>query len=487
MSELFSLLSRMNRRIVVLGEILSFLPPELLEEKGISCFLAQDPYEAIRLLKQEGSMSLLLFEASEDYPRMDNFVEALHSTWPGLKVMALFLPAGGPPQRTLNRMKVDDFLVYPFTADELVEKVRSPAVLKAKTEKEGGGALEQRIALLESLSLFGHRLEDSLGNLEEFGKEVIDFSACILDAERVSLFFREKKEGPFILLASRGIEELWAEKPLELSPEGPASEVAKTGGLCFCGGKGRGPRGRGGPYRSDSFVIAPLSIQNEVLGVLNVTHKREGDFSKEDSEKLLAVASESALHLRVAMELKDLTLQSTIDPLTGLYNRRYFDSCLKVESIRAERYHRHLSLALLDIDDFKAFNDMKGHLAGDRILKEVAKVIKNSFRKVDIITRWGGEEFAIILPETTMPKGISEESEIPGRLFINRVRVAVEEHSYPEEVTIPGKPITISGGVATYPTDTRDVSSLFLRAQEALRKAKKGGKNRIFLLGEKER
>jgi len=155
-----------------------------------------------------------------------------------------------------------------------------------------------------------------------------------------------------------------------------------------------------------------------------------------------------------------------IDALTGLFNRRYFDRSISVEISRANREHTPLSLLVCDIDRFKAINDGWGHLVGDRVLKHLAGVLADMGRKTDIVTRFGGEEFCFILPNTK-PEW--------ARLVAERVRARVE--ALPIEIENGASlSVTISIGIGTYRTgDT--VGQLMLRADEALYRAKRLGRN----------
>jgi len=156
------------------------------------------------------------------------------------------------------------------------------------------------------------------------------------------------------------------------------------------------------------------------------------------------------------------------DRLTGLYNRGYFDECLIREVARAKRYDTELSVLFLDIDNFKAVNDNHGHLAGDFALKEISQAIVDEIRSEDIASRYGGEEIIIILPETKKATGL---------ILAERIRELIANLSLPYE----GKniPLTISGGLASFPIDSCDPTELVRFADMALLKAKSLGKNNV--------
>ncbi|OGX15511.1 MAG: hypothetical protein A2166_05120 [Omnitrophica WOR_2 bacterium RBG_13_41_10] len=156
---------------------------------------------------------------------------------------------------------------------------------------------------------------------------------------------------------------------------------------------------------------------------------------------------------------------SVIDSLTGIYNRRHLDEILHREVERAKRYNQTISILMIDIDDFKKYNDTYGHLAGDEILKKIGDFLVHSLRSVDLVFRYGGEEFVVMLPQTFKQGGV----EVAKRL-LNLGRQNI--------------PITISIGVAAFPEDAQEKDDLLAKADSALYQAKHLGKDRICLWGE---
>jgi diguanylate cyclase (GGDEF)-like protein len=150
------------------------------------------------------------------------------------------------------------------------------------------------------------------------------------------------------------------------------------------------------------------------------------------------------------------------DGLTGLFNRRYFNELIVVEVNRLKRSPASVSLLMLDIDNFKNYNDAQGHPAGDVLLKDAAKVFKNSVRPSDVVCRYGGEEFIIILSQT---------DKMAAKIVAERLRVQVELYL----------PTTVSIGIASIPEDAQEVSALIEKADSALYQAKKSGKNKWCL------
>jgi len=159
---------------------------------------------------------------------------------------------------------------------------------------------------------------------------------------------------------------------------------------------------------------------------------------------------------------------SVTDALTGLYNRRHLDNMIEQEFLRARRYSNDLTVALIDIDFFKKVNDTYGHLCGDYVLKEVAYLTLQTFRKTDMVFRYGGEEILVILTETPLDKAI-----IP----LERLRKSIE--NYPFSYDGQDIKITISIGAETLTPDILDYEELVGSADKALYQAKENGRNRV--------
>lgn len=231
-------------------------------------------------------------------------------------------------------------------------------------------------------------------------------------------------------------------------------------------------------YRTGSCLIVPLVVRGRVIGVINLADKSaDVPFGADDLEAVLAVTAHaswalqrSALHGR----MNTLREQAVTDPLTGLANRRYLETRLREEAGRSKRHASVFTLTMLDLDDFKTYNDREGHPAGDALLAAVARVIRTAARDTDLVARYGGDEFAVVSPETRVEEAL---------LLAERIRAAVEAHSFDS----PGLPVagglTLSAGVAGFPTSTADPETLVRLADAALYKAKAAGRNRVLLTG----
>ncbi|RNC73349.1 MAG: diguanylate cyclase [Desulfuromonadales bacterium] len=175
---------------------------------------------------------------------------------------------------------------------------------------------------------------------------------------------------------------------------------------------------------------------------------------------------------RSELEQMNRTLQDLAvrDGLTGLYNRRYFRETIAMEVNRCRRHKGSFSLAFLDVDHFKIFNDSQGHPEGDMVLKTLAELLTERLRKTDVIARYGGEEFVFLLPETHKANGVYC-AETVCRLIAGHDFTGTNGQSLGQ--------VTVSIGVAAYPDDGADAEDIVRRADEALYAAKTGGRNRV--------
>jgi diguanylate cyclase (GGDEF)-like protein len=228
------------------------------------------------------------------------------------------------------------------------------------------------------------------------------------------------------------------------------------------------------PKTMKSQVIVPFEVESIGDMALLATATSNENFERITTTVLQTLQGHMHSALSNARKYDSIRRQVVTDHLTRLYNRRFFMNRAEEELERSLRYQQPLSLVMIDIDHFKTFNDSFGHMTGDRVLQTVAGIMQQHVRKSDICGRHGGEEFAMLLPNT------------PGEAathMANRLRRTLGETRYTGLGLPPDVAITISGGVATCPRDATSVSDLFELADKALYRAKAEGRDRIIQYG----
>jgi diguanylate cyclase (GGDEF)-like protein len=233
-------------------------------------------------------------------------------------------------------------------------------------------------------------------------------------------------------------------------------------------------------YRTDSFIAMPIREGRESLGVICVSDRLDDQaFTDDDVRVLRALAEPAALALsreRALGQAETFAHAAAVDPLTGVFNRRYFQTRLEEELERSRRHTLSLTLLLLDIDNFKTINDTFGHLAGDAVIKDIAEILRRSVRMFDVCARFGGEEFAIIMP------GSNAESVAT---VAERIRERIESYRSTEpSMTDVRITVSIGIGVSNASMSPRE---LINRADQALYIAKRDGKNVVRAVGADDR
>ncbi|MCD6080343.1 MAG: sensor domain-containing diguanylate cyclase [Candidatus Omnitrophica bacterium] len=225
--------------------------------------------------------------------------------------------------------------------------------------------------------------------------------------------------------------------------------------------------------KADYFVIAPLKAKNKVIGVIfadNIYSRKP--ITKEDIKLLTMFANHAGLAIENSKLYHQTLHLSYTDSLTGIYNHGRFQYLLEEKLKEAKENDRSLSLIMIDIDNFKNYNDNLGHPAGDEVIKKIAEIVKNSCRKQDVPARYGGEEFALILPSTS-----KEEARIIGE----RIRKRISDYPFKNKEIQPQGAITVSMGIATFPEDAEEKKELIQKADLALFTAKNKGKNQVVV------
>jgi diguanylate cyclase (GGDEF)-like protein len=363
------------------------------------------------------------------------------------------------------------------TATVNIDQRRSSAPQQNELEIEVArlrSELEYRLRFADSLQHFLERI--SSDNAAKTYESILNNSKELLNSERASLMVFDENANRLVVKAAAG----FVVDPATLSHlrlgEDVAGEVLESGKALvvqdlLAEGLTPAPPDRG--YKSRSFISYPIMIARRKIGVLNVTHKFGGDtYDEVDLSLLEIIGPQIALALERAEwqeRATEFQLMSITDPLTSLPNRRYLQERLTEELSRSKRHDYAMSFLMIDIDDFKAYNDNNGHQAGDVALQVTAHCLKAALRSADVASRYGGEEFCILLPQTS----IDEAGAIADRI---RHRVATAH--YPHGKSQPLGRVTISIGVCTFSPNVNTAETVIAAADRALYEAKSQGKDR---------
>ena len=311
---------------------------------------------------------------------------------------------------------------------------------------------------------------------EDFWLRLIQTSAELMKAERSSLLLFDEKSDTLVLKAAIGsnadaiknkkgvLGERVARLVLDSGKSLVVTDIDKIG-LQTAPAEWR--------YKSKSFISYPLTIGARKIGVLNLTDKTDGEIYNElDLELLKAIVPQFAVLIdRAALKHKagEFEQLSVTDALTGLLNRRYLEERLAEEIKRSNRHGFPMSFMMIDVDDFKSYNDNFSHPEGDKALKLVAFLLKDTLRGADIAARYGGEEFSILLPQTTTDEA---------KIIADRIREKVESTSF------PNRQVTISVGIASCSEIICNAQEIIAAADKALYSAKKQGRNNVQIFEE---
>ena len=209
--------------------------------------------------------------------------------------------------------------------------------------------------------------------------------------------------------------------------------------------------------------------ENVTMGVITVGGLTR--YPRNEKKMIKMVADLGSMGIKNAEYHQRIQQQANVDALTQLFNKRYGTDRLALTINQVERSGEPLSVYLFDIDHFKTYNDTNGHLAGDDILREVGKLVRSTIRADDFAVRFGGEEFLVVFPGTDKPGAL---------VAAEKIRRTIESYPFDHQDKQPGGRLTVSGGVATFRTDSMSSTELLRLADEALYEAKKQGRNRVL-------
>ncbi|MBI5873574.1 MAG: sensor domain-containing diguanylate cyclase [Candidatus Omnitrophica bacterium] len=224
-------------------------------------------------------------------------------------------------------------------------------------------------------------------------------------------------------------------------------------------------------FNSDEFVVVPLKAKDRAIGLIvadNVFTRHP--ITKDDIRILLTFANQAGMAIENSQLYEKAVVRAHKDSLTDLWNHGYFQYFFEEKLKQAKDHVSYMSIIMVDIDNFKNYNDTWGHQKGDDILSKISRIIADSSRKIDCVCRYGGEEFAIILPDATKKDAV---------VIAERIRANIEQHSFISESGHPHQNLTVSLGVASFPEDGTNKDELIRAADSALYEAKRAGKNKV--------
>ena len=339
------------------------------------------------------------------------------------------------------------------------------------------GAFRAPVPSAGGLRRASHRLARRLSKTHGLGPvcaAIVDAMATSVRARLGAIAVVDPSDRRLSIKATHGYPLMLVEH-MRIDPgEGVFGFAFDTAKVLRVPGSGTGgaprPMRRRPRYRTDSFVAMPILAGEDVLAVVCVADRVDDNaFTRSDVSALRALAAPAVLALareRAAARAEAYAHAAAVDPVSGLFNRRYFHVRLEEELQRSRRHEIPLALLMLDIDDFKAVNDVYGHLVGDGVIKEAAEIIRRAVRVFDVCTRFGGEEFAVIMPAS------SEES---ASAVAERIRSRVSAFRAAER-PLANLRVSVSIGLALSEPGLT-AHDLISRADEALYSAKRAGKD----------
>lgn len=377
-----------------------------------------------------------------------------------------------------------------FIEEPQSETVDVPTTLKAKSaaagqsvapsaedRRTGAGprpGLDRRAPFADSIRRFAEQI-DAI-EPAQICESILTQALELVSAERGSLMLFDEGKNELTMKAARGMAEPVSAVANVRMGEGIAGSVLSEGRALVTTmdqlGRQTIPARR---YKTNSFMSYPIAIGQRKIGVLNLTDKIGGEsYDTADLSVIELVGPQIALALERAawqQRANQFQLMSITDPLTDLHNRRYMEARLAEELSRSRRYGYPMSFMMIDIDDFKLYNDRNGHQAGDRALEIVAQCLRAALRKVDVASRYGGEEFSILLPQTDLQEA---------GVIADRVRRKISETKFPHGDAQPFGSVTVSIGLSSYSAALDSAEAVIRAADRALYHAKSHGKNRAY-------
>lgn len=354
----------------------------------------------------------------------------------------------------------------------------------------------QRIHRLSRKSaLLTRRLKETTRRLQVLG-DIVATANSVLEPQRVVAVIMSHiqrlipSEAWSILLVDETKKELTfemalGEKGQDFSEirlkigEGIAGWVAETGKPAIVNNVASDPRFQGRcdaqtQFQTRSILCAPLVSRGATIGVVEILNRSSGSrFTKQDLDLLLTLVEPAAIALENALLFQRAEKLAITDDLTKLYNSHYLNTCLGREIERSSRERMCFALIFLDLDGFKGVNDQHGHLCGSRTLFEVGSILRQAVRGEDVVSRYGGDEFVVVLPNTDSQGALS---------IARRIRKGLKDHAFLGEFGLAVH-LSASFGISSFPQHGRTPQDLIQKADQAMYSVKERGKDAVALAG----
>lgn len=418
-------------RLVVIGEGLrrESVVDVLRERYGDWTVTACDSYLAGIAEVGRRRPRVVLAGVDPALPRLSDAIAGLReAAGPDTKLVLLCPPHAEPVARRMLDSGVDDYLMLPLDGKELDKALGIVA-------DDPPPVVGDPSASLADIA----RITDLIAGLDGEGSAILDQAAMFVQAA----------------LPTRGVR---------ISLQGSA--------------------GTSGDPVDKPILMAPLKNGDAVLGQVTLGAPIDRAYAPQDVQKLGHFASLLGTLLAVRSRHHHWRKLAHTDDLSGLPNRRYF--LQRVDQIleQAAREHLPVTLLIFDVDDFKTFNDVCGHDAGDEIIRLIARLVREQCREQDVASRIGGDEFAVVFWDAAGPRVPGSKHPDSALKVLERFQRALRAQAFPNLAACRKAHLTVSGGLATFPWDGSTRDELLKRADSALLAAKRAGKDRIFLIGE---
>jgi diguanylate cyclase (GGDEF)-like protein len=381
--------------------------------------------------------------------------------------------------------KMQGFKTRSIMCTPLLYRNRLVGVIEVVNKYGGGNFSHEELQILIGLASrfsekHGHalRYQNMTPETDKVLRNLIAEIRNFIKAEAFSILLLDEEKKELVFSASETLREGKVEGLRLKLGQGIAGWVASTKEPLLVEDVKKDPRffkevDKISNFESKSIICVPLISKNKLLGVVEIINKADGtSFTEKDFQLVLTLADHAAIAIENATLYRQVELAAITDDLTKLYNSRYLHRFLIQELQRSKREGFKTSILLLDLDNFKQVNDTYGHLVGSQTLVEVGQIMKSKVREKDVVGRFGGDEFIIILPETDSEQAVT---------IAEGIRRAIEDLKVLRDFDVDISALSVSIGVATYPDHGLEVEELIQKADQAMYHVKQHFKNGVKL------